>query len=120
VLIFEAIYDIRRTSSITPGEGDMILLRAHRDHCPLCRSAEALKGFMVEGEDGRQRFCCVACLKTLLPQRSIPEPFGGCLVRSSRNGALAPPMAGSIREALETAAVAGFPGGLGGTIHREE
>jgi hypothetical protein len=70
--------------------------------------------------DGGQRFCCVACLKTLLPRRSIPEPFGGCLVRSSRNGRPVPPMAGSWEEYAVTAAVAGFAGGLGGTIHREE
>jgi hypothetical protein len=70
--------------------------------------------------DGGQRLCCVRCLKTLLPHRSIPEPFGGCLVRSSRNGTPVPAMGGSIEEVLETAAVVGFPGGLGGTIHREE
>jgi hypothetical protein len=31
-----------------------------------------------------------------------------------------PPVAGSIEEELETAAVVGFPGGLGGSINREE
>jgi hypothetical protein len=83
--------------------GTMILLRAHRDRCPLRQSAEALEGFVVEGEDGGQRGCRV-----------------GCPVRSSRNGAPEPPVAGSIEEALETAAAVGFPGGQGGSINREE
>lgn len=98
----------------------MVILRAHRDHCPGCRSGEAVKGFVVESGDGGQRFACVACLKALLPKRSIPTPFGGCLVHSSRNGRPQPPIAGSIEEALETAAVVGFTGGLGGSIGREE
>ena len=62
----------------------------------MCRSAEFLKGFGAEGGDGVSR------------------------IDSSRNGTPAPAMAGSIEEVLETAAVVGFPGGLGGTIHREE
>src|SRR5262249_161605 len=98
----------------------MILLRAHRDHCPICQSVEVLKGFMVECGDGGQRFCCVACLKALPPPRSTPPPFGGPLTLPARNGTPAPPMAGSGEEDAATAAVAGFPGGLGGTIHREE
>jgi hypothetical protein len=104
------------TNGITPGDRNMFMLRDHRDHYRLCQSEGLIQGVVVEGKEGDRRFGSVACVGSLLADRSIPTPFGRRLNQSGKQDTA--PMAGSSAEAMQTARVVGYPGGFGSCLRR--
>jgi hypothetical protein len=96
----------------------MVMLRARRDHYTLFQSEGLVHGLVVESKEGDRRLCYVTYFKSLLADRSIATPFGRRLNRSGKQDT--PPMAGSNEEAMQTARVVGYPGGLGSCMRREE
>jgi hypothetical protein len=96
----------------------MVMLRAHHDHYKLCQSEGLAHGPVVEGEEGNRRFCRDAGFKSLVADRSITARFGRRLNRSGKHETAL--MDGSSEEAMQTARVVGYPGGLGSCMRRGE
>jgi hypothetical protein len=84
----------------------MVLLRAHRDHCPRCGSAELRRPEQSDTSDPpRPRAARLTCADI---EAIVYAKLGW------------PPHAGSAQEYAETAAIVGYSPGLDSQIQRSE